>query len=150
MGTKRQDLLAICLAALVAVLFAARLSSRVLSAWTGPGRADGLFSKLLVHSTQRDLGTVRQGQVLEPAFRVTNTGGRRLVLQEEGRPCCGRPAESRRIIIPPGRSTSLRLKIDTAPWTGRMEHIARYTTNDPEYPELVLIVTAVVESMSEG
>jgi len=122
----------------------------VLSAWAGAYHADRRAPKLVFSSLQRDLGTVRQGDMLRTTFRIANEGGRRLVLHDVSGPCCGQPDDSRRIIVPPGRSTSLCVEIDTAQWFGRMEHTARYTTNDAQFSELALKVTALVESPSGG
>jgi hypothetical protein len=142
--------LAVCLLVFAALCFGVRLPSRVLSAWAGTGHADGRSPKLVLPSLERDLGTVRQGEVLRTTFRVTNAGRRRLVLHEVAPRCCGQPAESRRIIVPPGRGTSLHVEIDTAQWFGQMEHTARYITNDPQSTQLVLKVTALVEAPPGG
>jgi hypothetical protein len=150
MRPRRFKTLSICLLGLAAVLFSARLPSRVLPAWSNANHADSSSPKLALPSLHHALGTVRQGDVLRTTFRITNAGRRRLVLHEEARRCCGQSAESRRIIVPPGRSTLLRVEIDTAPWLGNMEHMARYTTNDPQLPQLALKVTALVESPSGG
>ncbi|NQT16870.1 MAG: DUF1573 domain-containing protein [Planctomycetes bacterium] len=142
--------LAVCLLLFAALCFGVRLPSLVLSAWAGTDHAGGRAPKLVLPSLQRDLGTVRQGDVLRTTFRVTNAGGQRLVLHEQGRPCCGQSDESRRIIVPPGRWTLLHVEIDTAQWFGQMEHTARYTTNDPQLTQLALKVTALVESPPGG
>jgi hypothetical protein len=139
-----------CAAGLAILMLWSANSACVLPAWSNANHADSSSPKLALPTLQRDLGTVDQGDVLQTTFRITNAGRRRLVLHEEARRCCGQSAESRRIIVPPGRSTLLHVEIDTAPWLGNMEHMARYTTNDPQLPQLALKVTALVESPSGG
>ena len=131
---------------LVALPMGAWLSSRLVSAWPIPDHADSTSPKVVLSSTERDLGTVCQGAVLRATFPITNAGTRRLILREEGAGCCGQSTRPREIILPPGGSEDITLDVDTAPWHGRMQHTVRYVTNDPRRPRFALQVNATVES----
>ncbi|MFH1919181.1 MAG: DUF1573 domain-containing protein [Planctomycetota bacterium] len=146
MDRKRLTTAAIALPVLAALLCGASLVSRSLSARTGEARAGRLAPRLVLPRSERDLGTVSQGGTIRAVFPIRNAGIRRLIVMEEGKGCCGEPAEPRRIILAPGESTSVEVEVNTAQWHGRVEHAVHYTTNDPELPRFALTVTANVES----
>jgi len=96
-------------------------------------------------SSRQDFGTVAQGARLQAKFLVKNAGGRRLILHERIKDCCGGERTTPRVIVvAPGRSREVTAEVDTAPWYGQMLHVARFDTNDPQRPLLLLEVTAVV------
>ena len=94
--------------------------------------------------TQRDFGTVTQGEVLREEFQVNNTGTRRLVFQRDVPGCCGEPAETQAVIVPPGGSATLPIELDTATLAGVVDHVVEFTTNDPEMPRFSLTLRADV------
>jgi len=146
MDRQRLRKLTIRLPLLVALLFGVWLSSRWLSARPGRGHADSISPRVVLWSTQRDLGTVRQDGVLRVPFPIANAGARRLILREEGAGCCGQSTSPPPIIVPPGESTDLPLALDTGRYDGRAEHTVHYVTNDPRCPRIALHVRAIVES----
>lgn len=98
-----------------------------------------------IEQVERDFGTVEAGGELPASFRVTNTGGRRLILLEKSRSCgClagGRPE----ILVPPGQSVELEIKLKTARLRGPIRKAVYYYTNDPKRPLLTLTLTAEVQ-----
>ena len=135
------------LAGLAAILLVAWwLPSPLTPAWARNDRAGPSTPSVVLPDTQRDLGTVSQGAVLRTSFRVENAGSRRLILIEEAEGCCGQSAQPRQITVPPRGSKELTIEVDTARWSGEMEHRVRYSTNDPKLPRFTLTVSATVRS----
>lgn len=141
---------ALGLAVVAGLLLGQAAARAVLPAWlgSGPGRNPGPMA--LVPCTQRDLGTVPQGEVLQAAFAVTNTGTRRLILLEQSRACCGRSTGRPETAVLPGETTELRVQVDTSRWCGQVREVVRYHTNDPGLPRLCLTVTARVVSSPQA
>jgi hypothetical protein len=98
---------------------------------------------------EQDFGVVSQGTVLHGAFSVSNVGGRRLILVERSRTCCGQSPEKRETVLPPGQATELRIQVDTSRYCGRMREVVRYQTNDPEMPQFALSVIADVTASAK-
>lgn len=87
---------------------------------------------------------VPQGDVLRIRFPIANEGTRRLIVTELGAACCGTTAADRPIVLAPGESTELVVAVETVRYFGRLEHTARYLTNDPRLPRFTLKVTGDV------
>jgi hypothetical protein len=97
-----------------------------------------------IKQVEQDFGSVDAGGVLPASFRVTNTGGRRLILLEKSRSCgclaSGRPE----ILVQPGQSVDLEIKLKTARLHGPVRKAVYYYTNDPKRPLLTLTLVADV------
>jgi hypothetical protein len=86
----------------------------------------------------RDLGHTELQNELKIPFRVTNRGGRRLVINQFDADCgCGSPGQDT-IIIPPGQSRDVFVTLDTRFETGLVERKSSFSTSDPNHPEFVL------------
>jgi len=142
---KRVTKAAACLAAAAALLVGSGLLLRSWPAWSPADGARG-GAQAVLPCRHRDLGRVPQGGVVRAVFPVTNAGHRRLILTRRTPGCCGGPARSQQVFVPPGGSAELRVEIDTAQWFGQVDYALRYTTNDPALPQFALRVTAVVEA----
>lgn len=135
-----------------ALLYAGMLAGLVVAAvgWRAQGGLGALWPAVPEHAvasierTERDFGRVRAGASPEAVFRITNRGGRRLILLEKSRSCgClagGRPE----ILVPPGKSVDLEIKLETARLSGAVRKAVRYYTNDPEHRVLTLTLVADV------
>jgi hypothetical protein len=99
---------------------------------------------------ERDFGTVDAGGELPASFRVTNSGGRRLILLEKSRSCgclaTGRPE----ILVQPGQSVDLEITLKTGRLRGPIRKAVYYYTNDPKRPLLTLTMTAEVRPRPQG
>ncbi len=138
--------LAPVLLVLCALLLGAWSSSRWLPARVWRDRAGSTSPLVVLSCTQRDLGTLHQGDLRRAEFSISNAGGRRLVLRELGTGCCGGSTNPPPVIVPPGGSADLVVPIDASRWHGRMRHTVHYATNDPQRPHFALVVEANVES----
>ncbi|MHC4176507.1 MAG: Ig-like domain-containing protein [Planctomycetota bacterium] len=134
----------LALAVVAGLFLGQRVACTGLPAWLGHGTAGSSAPAIRLAHTERDLGTVVQGAELRTAFPIANVGTRRLILREHRRACCGQAADQSEIVVPPGNSTELKVQVDTSPWCGRMREAVRYTTNDPDRPQLTLYVNADV------
>jgi uncharacterized protein (DUF58 family) len=135
---------ALALAAVTGLLLGQGAASVVLPAWLGHGAAASSAPKIELARTRRDLGSVPQGRVVRATFRIKNVGDRRLVLAERSRACCGGSTDRREIVVPPGGSTEVEVRVDTRQWCGRLHEVVHYTTNDPQMPRFALGVNADV------
>lgn len=89
-----------------------------------------------------DLGEVRGGQPLTARFPIENRGARRLVLTELDRSCDCVRGERPEIVVGPGRSGEIRVRLETDELSGPMQLEVRYATNDPALPMITLRVLA--------
>lgn len=138
-----------CITILVAVVATFFLGSligqRLFFGGLGYSHSSKADAVVVLPNNERDLGAVSQGKVLQASFAVSNAGNRRLILLEEtGTTCCGQAAGPRQLIVAPGDSRDLIVKLNTAQWHGMAEQIVHYTTNDPKTPKFALRVTAIV------
>ena len=141
--------LTILIAAIAALLFISFVPQALSPAWSGTGRAGDRLSAVELSCSERDLGTVPQGVILRPAFSVANVGTRRLILVEAGEDCCGQTSTPRQFVVAPGDSASITVEVDTGRYCGAMRHVVRYTTNAPDFPQITLTATGVVECPPE-
>jgi hypothetical protein len=94
----------------------------------------------IVAWSEKNLGTITQGQVREVRFTVRNAGRRRLVVAGENRGCCGQPASPLSLVAVPGQSMEIRVKVDTSGWCGPLHQEYSYRTNDPQRPQLTFTI----------
>lgn len=110
-----------------------------------PGATGSRPATVSLQDTRRDLG--RTGpQLLEAAFPIRNTGGRRLVINELDTDCeCGERS-LRTYLIAPGETVDLIVTLDTRPARGAVANTVSFTTNDPQRSRLELTVQAFVDA----
>jgi hypothetical protein len=111
-------------------------------AGAGSTNGGGTYPRLVLLTKRCELGTVATGAPIEASFAIRNDGGRRLVVRREQGTCCGAMEQDGVIIVNPGCSTNLSVKIDTGGQWGRLEKAVTYTTNDPAFPLFELTVAA--------
>ena len=99
---------------------------------------------LVLDRPDHDFWDVEIGRTLEATFRITNRGGRRLVLQQLSSSCDCISIGFAEIIVPPGgnRELPIQLHAGSLPGSYRME--VRYRTNDPDRPVLTISLSAQV------
>jgi hypothetical protein len=101
-------------------------------------------SALVIDSDRHDFGLVPRGPKLETRFRLTNAGGRRLLLHREDIDCpC--LSSDRELTLAPGASHDLTATLHTDQFQGSIQSRIRYRTNDPRRPILELTMLAQVK-----
>jgi hypothetical protein len=98
--------------------------------------------------TSWDFGCVESGPELEARFPVHNAGGRRLILHESRSSCeCVSGANSH-VIVKPGETIDLAVRIATKHVRGPLKLDVQYDTNSPDVPLLSFSLLADVKSAS--
>ena len=90
----------------------------------------------VIERTRWDFGTVSGEKELMARFPVTNAGRRRLVLVELDRSCDCVAPDRPEIIVAPGESTVIPIRLDAKQLAGAFEMIVRFTSNDAHQPTL--------------
>ncbi len=94
--------------------------------------------------TSIDFGDLKQGEKANCDFVLTNTGKSDLIIRKT-KPGCGCTAitlgES---TIAPGMSTTIRATFDSTAKSGRQYKSVTVITNDPQKPEMILIISGSV------
>jgi hypothetical protein len=134
-GIRVRDALLLCGALLlVVVTIAARKSGAGAAASTSvPG--------LQVAGLQQHLGEVAAGTVLRTRLAITNSGGRRLVINEVACGFCDTDVLPTTIVAP-GETSRVELTWETAGSRGPLKLTRRFTTNDPLQPTFEVDVSA--------
>lgn len=131
------DAVLVLLGGMLLVLWGVRLWA------SASGGKDLAGPSATIASTERDLGTLRQGEVLRVTFPIRNSGSRRLIVRRLSATCCG-GQESGPTLVMPGDSALLELEVDTSRWCGQMRETADFATNDPRLPRFTLCVAGQV------
>lgn len=99
--------------------------------------------RLELTETRHDFGSVAQGHVVTWDFRLRNTGGRELLI-EELRTGCDCAATSSTQTVPPGGAARIRARFDTGDVFGPQRRTITLYTSDPERPAVVVEMTGDV------
>lgn len=127
------------------LLFGHLWASRHLNRWLARQDADDFPPIAVVDRTEWDFGAAKPGEVLQARFSIANEGRRPLLLFELSRSCACLFGGGSQVVVDPGRSTDVTLELHTDRLSGRVRKIIRYTTNDPNRPDVVLAVLANVQ-----
>jgi hypothetical protein len=98
---------------------------------------------ITVEPAFHDLGKLTAGPPVETAFRVTNGGARRLILQKQSN-SCGCLSADPEINVPPGHTRRIAASLHTAHLRGPVQIEITYRTNDPHCQKLKLTLLADV------
>ncbi len=101
-------------------------------------------ARLVADRTQCDFGRVPAGRVMEAAFEIRNTGGRRLILRKANGDCDCLSTREPAVIVEPGGHRTIIAKLDTNKEVGSVKIGVHYRTNDPRHPRLTLFCLANV------
>jgi hypothetical protein len=104
--------------------------------------------KVGVESLNVDLGTIKEGTVVESAIRIRNTGDEPLEIRKVQSSCrCAtvEPPPPSSAKIAPGAMLALPVRYVAKGRAGRQAASIVVTTNDPERPAIVFEVSAYVE-----
>jgi hypothetical protein len=95
-----------------------------------------------------DFGVVTAGPTLEATFVLRNVGDARLIVRKlDG--SCECLSGSEQIVVQPGESRALTVRLDTAKAIGPMRMELHYFTSDPVRPAFTLVVSAEVKPSPE-
>ncbi len=92
-----------------------------------------------------DAGRVDRGEAVEHTFEIRNEGDAPLEIVRV-KPTCGCTVVDYDSRIAPGKSGSLAARLDTTEFRGPIAKSIRVYTNDPNNPELTLVIKADVRS----
>ena len=128
-----------CLIAL-SMLFAVSLAMR-----SGQSQVNPSHASLNVPTNVVDFGCTSVRQQWRVPFQICNSGNKRLIINQANASCgCG-DSLHQTLIIPPGESVNVTLKLDTRFGTGLVETTSNFTTSDPEHPRFNLTARAFVD-----
>lgn len=100
---------------------------------------------------RHDFGVIRQGEVVTARVAVRNTGQRDLRIEAVSTSCGCTTAEVEPDVIPPGSEGTLTIRYDSGvhPDSGQVRRDIFVASNDPDEPEVVVIITAEVQAPGE-
>jgi hypothetical protein len=100
--------------------------------------------RIRVEPESFDFGNALPGRTLRKEFTVKNSGDAVLELQNVSTTCGCTAAIAGESRIAPGRSTPLRVTLETRAYSGKVERRVLVRSNDPETPLLEVKVSATV------
>jgi len=107
----------------------------------------------LIDSASYDFGTIKEGEVIEHAFRFRNDGEYPLILNNITSSCGCTTPEWPKEPISPKATASIRVRFDSKNKSGpQVKTITVYANTEPEYSELRLrgIVNAATKPVVEN
>jgi hypothetical protein len=102
-------------------------------------RATRYRPSIVIHSSAKDVGLVRQGEKITQSFKIENRGKRTLVISDVESDCYCTSTPTTELQIPPGETKQFALTVDTSRLEGTVQREASLYTNDP-YQSLVKVV----------
>jgi uncharacterized protein YgiM (DUF1202 family) len=102
-------------------------------------------AKMVLSAEVYDGGEVPKGTPVEHDFTVRNTGTADLLILSV-KPACGCTTPGFDKVVPPGGTGKITLKVDTARFKGPISKTATVTTNDPDQPNVKLVMNANVQT----
>lgn len=94
----------------------------------------------MVDSTERDFGTLREGEEAKMIFKIQNVGERNLIIRKIETTCgCTAVLPSQRVLLP-GKEMDLNVIFHSAGRNGKQRKVITLFCNDPRQPTIQLIV----------
>lgn len=93
----------------------------------------------------KDMGTIKQGQVIDTEFKYTNTGKSDLVFRKFESSCGCTTVSPQGMTVKPGASGSLKVTFNSAGKRNRQNNTITVVSNDPKNPRIMLRMNAVIE-----
>jgi hypothetical protein len=100
--------------------------------------------RIVVEPSKIDFGRVLTQRTLNRSVQVRNAGQEDLLIAEVTSSCDCAVARDYDTVVKPGRSTTLRVSLDTRDATGRLTRTLHIRSSDPTRPEVELKVEATV------
>ncbi|HUG89896.1 MAG TPA: DUF1573 domain-containing protein [Planctomycetaceae bacterium] len=139
--TARSAVLLVFLAATLFLVARSAAFVRTIEQASAAGEA-----RLVLEDVERDLGVVQPGAQIRETFRVHNAGSQRLVINEDRCGRCGPSGQRSSLLVAPGETATIEIDFHAPRAAGDVQHVVRYTTNDPERPRFQLTLRATVAS----
>ena len=99
--------------------------------------------KLTIQKLDHSFGEIKKGAAAEHSFTVKNEGAADLEIKSVV-PACGCTASDFTKVIPPGQEGKITLIFNSAGFNGAITKHAEVYTNDPERPQLTLMMSMIV------
>lgn len=99
--------------------------------------------KLVIKSTEHNLGEVKKGTSATYSYVFKNEGTADLVITRVA-PTCGCTASDFTKVVPPGQEGKITLSVGTEGYTGPVSKNAEVYTNDPQKPQFTLVINFIV------
>ncbi|ASB48085.1 DUF1573 domain-containing protein [Alkalitalea saponilacus] len=112
------------------------------SSWNEEALANA--PKIEFSQTTFDFGEIKQGEIINHSFIVTNSGKSDLILRRVRTSCGCTASNPDRSIIPPGQSTSVPVTFNSRGRSGRQNQSITIYTNDPDRSASILRLSGVV------
>ena len=93
-----------------------------------------------------DFGTALPNKTLTKEFVVKNFGNEDLLIERVSTTCGCTVAEGYSKVVKPGETTTLRVKLETRSYSGRVERKVAVKSNDPEKAVAEVTVVANVQA----
>ena len=98
----------------------------------------------MVDSTERNFGTLREGEEAKMVFKIQNTGERNLIIRKIETTCgCTAVLPGQRVLLP-GKEMDLNVIFHSAGRSGKQRKVITLFCNDPRQPAIQLIVKGEV------
>ena len=120
------------------------LAALLQGATPSPSPATAAGPRIVVDPVRVDLGRVLTRRILTRPIQVRNAGAQDLVIDRVTSSCNCTVAQGYDTVVKPGRSTTLRLSLDTRDTPGRVVRSLLIHSNDPTRPQVELRVEATV------
>jgi len=105
-----------------------------------------LGPKLVLQQSSFDFGDIKQGEKVSHTFVLSNGGGDLLTITDVKASCGCTAATPEDRELAPGQSTNLVVTFNSAGRMGKQSKTVRIYSNDPENPEMALVITGNVVS----
>ncbi len=108
----------------------------------------GRSPDIAVEMTRYDFGTIQQGEIATTEIPVKNTGQGDLEIEAVSTSCGCTSARVEPTTIPPGGEGKLIIRYDSGvhPDSGAIKRYIYVVSNDPDEPEVQVIITAEVQA----
>jgi hypothetical protein len=108
--------------------------------------AESKGARISIEPASFDFGNALPNKTLTKEFVVKNFGGEDLLIDRVSTTCGCTVAEGYSKVVKPGGSTTLRVKLETRNYSGRVERKVAVKSNDPEKAVAEVTVVATVRA----
>ena len=106
-------------------------------------------ARISIEPQSFDFGKALPNKTLTKEFVVKNFGSEDLLIERVSTTCGCTVAEGYSKVVKPGETTTLRVKLETRTYSGRVERKVAVKSNDPEKGVAEVTVVATVQAEGE-
>jgi hypothetical protein len=122
------------------------LAAVCLGAEDKPVADAGKGPRISIEPASFDFGKALPNRTLTKEFVVKNFGAEDLVIERVSTTCGCTVADGYSRVVKPGETTTLRVRLETRNYSGRVERVVAVKTNDPETRVSEVRVAATVQA----